>query len=149
MNIWLRGLLLAFGAWVLVGCASRGGLEDHRTDVVKAALSQVGTPYVYGGTAPGRGLDCSALTQHAHSVAGVAIPRTAADQRRAARAVHPRALQPGDMVFFRIDGGNHVGLMVDSNRFVHASTSKRRVVISRFDTPYWRRHFAGSGTYLP
>lgn len=149
MNILSRGALLLWLSVALAGCASRGGLEDHRSDVVQAALSQVGTPYVYGGTAPGRGLDCSGLMQHAHSVAGVAIPRTAADQHRASRVVHPRSLQPGDMVFFRIGAGNHVGLMVDSDRFVHASTSKRRVVISRFDTPYWRRHFTGSGTYLP
>jgi cell wall-associated NlpC family hydrolase len=38
--------------------------------------------------------------------------------------------------------------MVDSERFVHASTSRRKVQLARLDAPYWRRHYVGAGTYL-
>lgn len=114
-----------------------------------AALSQVGTPYVYGGTEPGRALDCSALTQYAHSVAGVSIPRVSTAQRNAAKPVSRANPEPGDMVFFHIRPGlYHVGLMVDGQRFVHASTSKKQVRLSQLHRPYWQQRYLGAGTFL-
>ncbi len=137
------------------GCGSTASretaaeLSGERAEVVMAALSQVGTPYVYGGTKPGRALDCSGLTQYAHSVAGVDIPRISTAQRRAARPVKRGDPQPGDMVFFRIRPGlYHVGLMVDGQRFAHASTSKRQVHLSRLRLPYWQQRYLGAGTFL-
>jgi len=96
---------------LLAGCAGsgRGELSGQRAEVVSAALSQVGTPYLYGGDQPSKGLDCSGLTQFAHRVAGVSIPRTAAEQRQRAQSVKTKALRPGDMVFFRSASGNHDG----------------------------------------
>lgn len=124
------------------------GLEPQRANVVLAALSQVGTPYVYGGSTPDRALDCSGLTQFAHREAGMQIPRVSTEQRRAAGALRGRP-EPGDLVFFRTGPGQyHVGLMVDRERFVHASTSKRRVRLARLDRPYWRQRFLGAGSYL-
>jgi cell wall-associated NlpC family hydrolase len=136
---------------ILSGCATQrsDGLSASRADVVLAGLSQVGTPYVYGGTTPGEGLDCSGLTYYAHHVAGVQIPRVSIEQLRAATPVpghHPR---PGDMVFFRTGPDqHHVGLMVDNDRFVHASTSRREVRLDRLATPYWQARYLGAGTYL-
>jgi cell wall-associated NlpC family hydrolase len=144
-------LLLMLLALTVAGCAGsgRGGLNGKRAEVVSAALSQVGTPYHFGGSQPGKALDCSGLTLYAHHVAGIPIPRHSADQLRAAHPVKAKSLRPGDLVFFGSKGGvDHVGLMVDAERFVHASMSKRRVILSRLDTPYWRAHFAGAGTYL-
>ena len=135
---------------LLVGCA--GQVCDtcgKRGAVVSAALSQVGTPYRYGGDEPGRGLDCSGLTQFAHLTAGVSIPRMCLDQLRGAKPVQPTALRPGDLVFFKIRPGvHHVGMMVDPDRFVHASTSQRKVQLTRLNTPYWTSRYLGAGSYL-
>lgn len=136
---------------LLAGCAGSGrdGLTGKRADVVSAALAQVGTPYKYGGNAPGRGLDCSGLTHYAYGTAGVRIPRTSRDQHRGARPVRPKALRPGDLVFFRGEGPvNHVGVMVDKERYVHASSSARKVTVARVGTAYWKAHFVGAGSYL-
>jgi cell wall-associated NlpC family hydrolase len=123
-------------------------LDPQRANVVMAALSQVGTPYVYGGSDPSEGLDCSGLTQFAHAAAGVHIPRISTDQQAAARPVKRRPA-PGDLVFFKTGPSQyHVGLMVDRDRFVHASTSKRRVRLSRLSTEYWQARYLGAGTYL-
>jgi cell wall-associated NlpC family hydrolase len=79
------------------------------------ALSQIGTPYVWGGETPGVGFDCSGLAQAAYKVAGVALPRVAQDQYDATPKLGPDdSLAPGDLVFF---GGSpasidHVGLFV-------------------------------------
>lgn len=144
-------ILLVLASLVMGGCAGSGkdGMSGQRAEVVSAALSQIGTPYRYGGNQPGRGLDCSGLTYFAHRTAGVQIPRTSKEQRQEARSVKLKSLRPGDMVFFG-DGGvvDHVGLMVDRERFVHASTSKGKVILARFGTPYWNARFVGAGTYL-
>jgi cell wall-associated NlpC family hydrolase len=124
------------------------GLEPQRAEVVQAALAQIGTPYVYGGTTPYRALDCSGLMQVAHQAAGMSIPRVSTAQRAAARPLRgqPKA---GDLVFFKTGPSQyHVGLMVDHKRFVHASTSKRRVRLARLGNPYWRERFLGAGSYL-
>ena len=47
---------------------------------VRHALTQLGVPYQWGGTAPGIGLDCSGLTQWAYHEAGLNIPRLAQEQ---------------------------------------------------------------------
>jgi cell wall-associated NlpC family hydrolase len=82
---------------------------------VSWALSQIGTPYVWGGERPGVGFDCSGLVQAAYAVAGVALPRVAQDQYdRTPKLASGAALAPGDLVFF--GGGprsiDHVGLYV-------------------------------------
>ncbi len=149
----LVAALLLAALLAIPGCAGTGrdlaGLSPQRTDAVLAALSQVGTPYVFGGNEPGRGLDCSGLMQYAHQVAGVPIPRMSTDQRRSARPVDRNHPRPGDLVFFQIRPGvHHVGLMVDSERFAHASTSKSRVQLATLKTPYWQARYLGAGTYL-
>lgn len=124
------------------------GLPERRADVVVAALSQMGTPYVLGGNTPGRALDCSGLTTYAHRAAGVNIPRFSLDQKAASRPLRGRPT-PGDLVFFKTGPADyHVGLMVDPNRFVHASSGKRRVQLTRFDADYWQQRFLGAGTFL-
>jgi cell wall-associated NlpC family hydrolase len=145
-------LLGALGLSALIGgCATHRGddLSGLRGELVLAGLSQIGTPYVYGGTRPGEGLDCSGLTYYAHTVAGLPIPRHSVHQLQASRPIDGAAPRAGDMVFFKTGPGqHHVGLMVDSERFVHASTSRQEVRLDRLDTPYWRQRFIGAGTYV-
>ena len=85
---------------------------------VAAARGAVGTPYVWGGAAPG-GFDCSGLTQWAYARAGVAIPRTSQAQRYAGRQVPLSAAKPGDLVTYRADA-SHVAMYVGGGQVVHA-----------------------------
>jgi cell wall-associated NlpC family hydrolase len=82
---------------------------------VEWALTQIGTPYVWGGETPGVGFDCSGLVQAAYAVAGIALPRVAQDQYDATSKLPAGTpLTPGDLAFF--GGGpteiDHVGLFV-------------------------------------
>ena len=82
---------------------------------VSWALSQIGTPYVWGGETPGVGFDCSGLVQAAYAVAGLELPRVAQDQFDTTPKLAPgAALAPGDLVFFGGGPGSidHVGLFV-------------------------------------
>ncbi len=122
--------------------------ERHR--VMAAAHELLGTPYIYGGNNPARGLDCSSLMQFIHKNAlGVTIPRTAAEQRKRSKTISYSDLQPGDMLFFKIDRrNNHVGIYIGDGKFIHASSSNRRAVIDSMNRPYWKKRFVKFGSYL-
>ncbi len=145
----LGGLLL-----LLAGCGSIGdkyGIKipsGPRGKAVTAALEEIGTPYVYGGTKPGKGLDCSGLTQHSYKKAGLRIPRVSTDQKAEAKPVKLTKVKPGDLIFFRVKGDSHVGLVVDPTRFVHASSSADEVKLATFTDAFWRSHTTGAGTYF-
>lgn len=102
-------------------------------------------PYRIGGTSK-EGIDCSAFVQGiAVDAFGVQLPRTAREQASYCTEIEKKDLQEGDLVFFNTTGGvSHVGLYINNNKFVHASTSMG-VVISDLDEPYWQRRFVKAG----
>jgi peptidoglycan DL-endopeptidase CwlO len=67
---------------------------------LRAAESQIGRPYVWGGSSPSVGFDCSGLTQWSWRQAGFNIPRTAAQQYYALHRVPLNQLRPGDLLFY-------------------------------------------------
>jgi murein DD-endopeptidase len=129
---------------------TRPGLQDARGHALaRDARAQVGRPYRYGGQDPGTGFDCSGLVSYVHRGQGLYVPRTAADQHRAARPLPRDALRPGDLVFFRIDSRevSHVGIYIGEGRFVHAPRSGRPVGEARLDERYYVERWAGAGTF--
>jgi cell wall-associated NlpC family hydrolase len=86
------------------GAAATGRLlsSAQLTAFLRAAVSRVGMPYVWGAAGP-TAFDCSGLVQWSLAQAGVAMPRVAADQARTGPAVPVRRLQPGDLLFYRTD----------------------------------------------
>lgn len=103
-----------------------------------------GTRYRYGGTTR-RGIDCSALMQAlGQYVFGWTLPRTAHEQYAIMQKVAREDIQEGDFVYFhtRRRGVSHVGMCLQNNKFVHASTSKG-VMISDLDDTYWDSRIVG------
>ena len=110
---------------------------------VAAAESQIGVPYVWGGEMPGRGFDCSGLTQWAWRQAGVALPRTAQGQYDAIPHVPMSALQPGDLIFWN-DGTSsvqHVAMYVGNGEVVQAPYTGASVGYSTI----WTNGLVGAG----
>jgi len=104
----------------------------------------LGTRYRLGGTTKA-GIDCSAFMQVLFTALyGVALPRTAKEQYQFSHRVSRTELKEGDLVFFNTRGGvSHVGMYLQNNKFVHASSSG--VTISDLYDEYWARHFIGVG----
>jgi peptidoglycan DL-endopeptidase CwlO len=86
------------------GAAAASGLLSpaQLTAFLKAAVSRVGMPYVWGAAGP-TSFDCSGLVQWSLAQAGVLMPRVAADQARTGPAVPISQLQPGDLLFYHTD----------------------------------------------
>lgn len=105
-----------------------------------------GVRYVYGGTTK-RGVDCSSFVQKLiRATKNVDLMRTAASQYVTTSKISRDELQEGDLVFFKIKVRriSHVGIYLQNNRFVHASSS-RGVMISNLNSSYWSRYYAGGG----
>ena len=104
-----------------------------------------GTPYRLGGTTK-KGVDCSAFSQFLFaSVYGLSIPRTAKDQYNLTSRISRTQLNEGDLIFFNTRGGiSHVGVYLQNNKFVHASTSGGVMISDIFDE-YWAKKFVGVG----
>ena len=82
-------------------------------------------PYVYGGSSPSSGFDCSGLAQYVYHHLGKSIPRTADAQFRQFRRESKRAAWGGDLVFFHVDSDPnsyvyHVAIYEGDNHIVSA-----------------------------
>ncbi len=109
-----------------VAASTGTGTSSGLPTVVQAAAvayaeSQIGTPYVWGGTSPKTGFDCSGLVVWAYGLAGVVMPRVADDQWHDEPHVAMDQLVPGDLVFFGTgDYADHVGIYVGGTAMVDA-----------------------------
>lgn len=116
-------------------------------EIADYALQFLGCKYVYGGSSPS-GFDCSGFTSYIYKQFGYSLNRSASDQLKNGVAVSRGELQPGDLVMFKKGGGSkpasHVGLYIGNNQFIHASTSKVGVIISRLSDAYYTTGFVGA-----
>ncbi|KQZ89599.1 hypothetical protein ASD62_10070 [Phycicoccus sp. Root563] len=117
----------ALQAQSISGASSTGG--DLGARAVDAAKKYLGVPYVWGGTDPAKGLDCSGLVQRAYADVGVTLPRVAADQARMGTAVPDLAhARPGDLVAFG-SPVDHIGIYVGDGKMVVAPRAGQDVKI--------------------
>lgn len=83
--------------------------------IVEAAYSQLGVPYVWGGSTPGVGLDCSGLTQYCYAQAGVYIPHYSEDQAAGGTKVALSDARPGDILW----RPGHVAIYIGGDQYIH------------------------------
>ena len=78
------------------------------------------------------------------SLYSLTLPRTAREQYNASRRISRAELREGDLVFFNTVGGiSHVGMYLQNNKFVHASSGG--VTVSDLFDEYWMKKFIGAG----
>jgi cell wall-associated NlpC family hydrolase len=107
-----------------------------KTAILDNAKIHLGGKYVWGGTLP-KGFDCSGYVQYIYKKEGVQLPRTAYQQSKVGKDVTWQDLKKGDLLFFLTDKKRgipitHVGLYLGNNKFIHAASSKKGIIISPF-----------------
>jgi cell wall-associated NlpC family hydrolase len=106
------------------------------TDVVDEARKYLGVPYLWGGTDPRRGLDCSGLVQLVYGNLGVDLPRVSYEQAKAGRPVaNLAAAQPGDLLAFG-SPVHHIAIYIGNGKMIEAPRPGLDVRVSSvYETP--------------
>lgn len=109
-----------------------GGSDPKRDRILAEAMKYIGTPYKWGGAAPG-GFDCSGLLYYAFGKYGVHLPRISADQARYGARTDLKNLRPGDLVAWdnstRNNGADHIAIYAGDGYIIeapHAGATVRR-----------------------
>ena len=116
--------------------------------IISYAKGLLGKKYVWADEGPDT-FDCSGFTWYVYkNVAKISIPRTSKDQGVYGTYVSIKNLKPADLVFFDTVGVkdniiSHVGIYIGNNQFIHASSSKGKVVISNLENYYLDRFVNG------
>ncbi len=149
----MKAALAIFLGTALAGC----GLFESRADelreaIVETALDQVGEDYKYGGESPSEGFDCSGLVQYSYKESGIKLPRSAAAQRKAGRAIKFADARPGDLLFYhfgdRKAGDLHVVIFIGDGEAVHAPVRNGEVAVIKITARAWRDRYVGASRYI-
>jgi hypothetical protein len=108
----------------LAGSPTTGGTTAGQA-VVDAASKYIGLPYVWGGTDPTKGMDCSGLVQTVYKQFGIDLPRVSADQARQGTPVSSLAeAKPGDLIAWdnssRNNGADHIAIYAGNGKMIEA-----------------------------
>jgi cell wall-associated NlpC family hydrolase len=100
--------------------ARHGGMLGPQA--VAIAKRYLGIPYVWGGSTPTGGFDCSGLMMYVYKQLGITLDHYAAWQYLEGTRIAEDDLQPGDLVFWepQADGPGHVGMYVGDGKMINA-----------------------------
>ena len=112
--------------------------------VVDFAKQYLGYSYVYGGTTPEGGFDCSGFVYYVFNSCGYSLSRSCTVQAQSGNAVSRSELQPGDILFFNNTSNGaigHTGIYIGDGRFIHAANPRRGVVIDTIESGYYNTYY--------
>ena len=128
---------------------NRDKLPAKSKKIISLAKQKLGKRYVWGAEGQRNTFDCSGFTTYVCKKNGICLPRRAIQQSKYGKPVKRSELQPGDLVFFdtsktRRGYVNHVGIYIGNGKFIHASSAKKKVVITSLNKPFYSQRFKGA-----
>ncbi|WP_227492725.1 NlpC/P60 family protein [Brevibacterium sp. CFH 10365] len=96
-------------------------IAAQRASIIKDAKANLGVKYVWGGTSPKSGWDCSGYTQYVYGKNGIKLPRTTSQQRYAGKEISLKDAKAGDMIW--IPG--HIGIISETKGQMYDAGSTR------------------------
>jgi len=122
---------------------------DRCKSITSLAKTKLGKRYVWGASGNKNTYDCSSFTKFVYKKHGVHIPRTSIKQSKFGKYVKRNELQRGDLIFFdtskqRKGYVNHVGIYLGDNKFIHASSAKKKVVITSLNKNFYSNRYKGA-----
>lgn len=108
------------------------GTPEYVKTAVQSAITQIGVPYMFAGTTPGKSFDCSGLTMWAYSTAGVSLSHSSRYQMYETTRISRSKLRVGDLVFYG-SPVHHVAMYVGNNLVIEAPATGMRVQYSSID----------------
>ncbi len=123
--------------------------KNKSTKITKLAKKKLGRRYVWGAVGKKNTFDCSGLTSYVCKKNGITIPRTSINQSKHGKYVSRKDLKPGDLIFFdtskrRKGYVNHVGIYLGNDKFIHASSAKKKVVITKLGKSFYSKRYKGA-----
>lgn len=115
-------------------------------EIILTAQEFMGAKYVWAANGP-ECFDCSGFTKYVYKEHGMTIPRYSGHQAKVGMKIAYNELEVGDLVFFDTEKKyrkkvNHVGIYIGDNRFIHASSAKKSVVITSFkEKRFYKKRF--------
>ena len=112
--------------------------------IVAFAKQYLGYSYVYGGTTPGGGFDCSGFVYYVFNNCGYSLSRSCTVQAQSGTAVSRSELQPGDILFFNNTSNGaigHTGIYIGNGTFIHAANPRRGVVTDTINSGYYNTYY--------
>ena len=115
--------------------------------IYKEAQKYVGTPYVWGGSTPETGFDCSGYVCWVYNQNGYNVGRTTANGLwNKSQHISEAEAKPGDLVFFKgtydTPGMSHTGIYLGNGMMVSAGDP---IKYANIHSSYWEKHLAGFG----
>lgn len=135
-----NGAITETGGGVSGTVAVSGGAKQ----ILSFASQFLGIPYVWGGTSPSPGFDCSGYVQYVYRHFGISLNRTSEQQFNNGISVSRSDLRPGDLVFFHTysSGASHVGIYIGNNTMINSSNGG--VSYDDMTNSYWSSRYLGA-----
>jgi cell wall-associated NlpC family hydrolase len=128
--------------------------KEHQHDdkchrITSLAKTKLGRKYVWGASGKKDTYDCSSFVKYVYKKNGIELPRTSIMQSKVGKYVKRDELQKGDLIFFdtskkRKGYVNHVGIYLGDNKFIHASSAKKKVVITSLNKNFYSNRYKGA-----